>query len=305
MTTSGSYLVPIKTDSSASLNGMTKSGSAQMLAEKGVSLPRAHSSQLLATQQQDVELSGGIKLTWEPRVERMIRERFEAADHTPFMVGLVGIPGSGKSTSCDILASLLSSSSNGVDGEEEPISNIVIPMDGYHYSVADLQKMDNPDDKIYRRGAPDTFDAAGLKRDLQRIAHGKERIVKMPGFDHAKGDPEPDEHVFIRDEHKIVMCEGLYLVHDSDGWEGIVDEFDFTVFINSDVDICIDRLKIRNKCIPGYTPDEIEFRCDAVDRVNANTVMRSIDRADVVVESAAAMAAAAAADLDLDEECFV
>mmetsp|Transcript_19942 Transcript_19942/g.42965 ORF Transcript_19942/g.42965 Transcript_19942/m.42965 type:complete len:184 (-) Transcript_19942:756-1307(-) len=128
MTTSGSYLVPIKTDSSASLNGMTKSGSAQMLAEKGVSLPRAHSSQLLATQQQDVELSGGIKLTWEPRVERMIRERFEAADHTPFMVGLVGIPGSGKSTSCDILASLLSSSSNGVDGEEEPISNIVIPM---------------------------------------------------------------------------------------------------------------------------------------------------------------------------------
>ena len=164
--------------------------------------------------------------------------------------------------------------------------------DGYHYSIAYLQTMDNPDDKIYRRGAPDTFDVAGLKRDLGRIKNGDEEIVSIPGFDHAKGDPEPDAHVFRRSEHKIVICEGLYLVHDADGWEGIASLFDMTIFISSDVDMCIDRLKIRNKCIPGYTPEEIEFRCDAVDRVNANTVMRSINHADVVVESAAALVAA-------------
>lgn len=149
--------------------------------------------------------------------------------------------------------------------------------------------MDNPEDKIYRRGAPDTFDAAGLKRDLGRIRNGDEEVVTMPGFDHAKGDPEPDAHTFRRSEHKIVICEGLYLVHDDHGWEGINSLFDMTIFISSDVDVCIDRLKIRNKCIPGYTAEEIEFRCDAVDRVNANTVMRSISHADVVVKSAAAL----------------
>ena len=175
--------------------------------------------------------------------------------------------------------------------------------DGYHYSIAYLQTMDNPDDKIYRRGAPDTFDAAGLKRDLGRIKNGDEEIVSIPGFDHAKGDPEPDAfHVFRRSEHKIVICEGLYLVHDADGWEGIASLFDMTIFISSDVDMCIDRLKIRNKCIPGYTPEEIEFRCDAVDRVNANTVMRSINHADVVVESAAALVAAP--ELEVSVEGF-
>jgi pantothenate kinase len=185
-----------------------------------------------------------------------------------------------------------------------PHANICACMqDGYHYSIADLQKMDNPEDKIYRRGAPDTFDAAGLKRDLGRIRNGDEEIVSMPGFDHAKGDPEPDAHAFLRNEHKIVICEGLYLVHDDDGWEGISSLFDVTIFISSDVDVCIDRLKIRNKCIPGYTPEEIEFRCDAVDRVNANTVMRSINHADVVVESAAALVAKA--DLEIGNAAVV
>ena len=133
--------------------------------------------------------------------------------------------------------------------------------DGYHYSIAYLQTMDNPDDKIYRRGAPDTFDAAGLKRDLGRIKNGDEEIVSIPGFDHAKGDPEPDAHVFQRSEHKIVICEGLYLVHDADGWEGIASLFDMTIFISSDVDMCIDRLKIRNKCIPGESYWDYMYCC--------------------------------------------
>jgi len=53
------------------------------------------------------------------------------------------------------------------------------------------------------------------------------------------------------------------------------------------VDVCIERVKIRNQCIPGYTPEEIEVRCEKVDRVNAMTVMRSKDRAHVVVDSSA------------------
>jgi uridine kinase len=59
------------------------------------------------------------------------------------------------------------------------------------------------------------------------------------------------------------------------------------IFINSDVDACVERLKVRNLCIPGYTPEEIIVRCEVVDRKNAVTVMKSRFRADAVVDSLA------------------
>ena len=31
----------------------------------------------------------------------------------------------------------------------------------------------------------------------------------IPGFDHAKGDPEPDAHAFDRNQHQVVIGEGL------------------------------------------------------------------------------------------------
>jgi len=201
-----------------------------------------------------------IEISWEPdmalKIEEMQKQRELQGITTPLMIGVVGIPGSGKSTSCEILASLLDDA-------------IVMPMDGYHYPLSVLEAFPNPVDAIYRRGAPDTFDPASLERDLGRIVHGDESKVSIPGFDHARGDPETDSHTFVRDDHKIVVCEGIYLMHDSDGWDNIKDFFDFTIYIIADIDVCVNRLKERNKCIPGYKPEEIELRCDAVDRVNA------------------------------------
>lgn len=148
--------------------------------------------------------------------------------------------------------------------------------------------MPDSKDLIYRRGAPDTFDANRLKQDLRRIRNGTdEQIVRTPGFDHAIGDPAPDEHEFDRTKHRVVFCEGLYLLHDEEGWKDVNDVFDYSIFVNADVDACIERLKIRNKCIPGYTEDEIEIRCELVDRQNAMIVDRSKARANMVVESVA------------------
>jgi Phosphoribulokinase / Uridine kinase family len=176
---------------------------------------------------------------------------------------------------------------------------MVMPMDGFHLPLSKLKEFPNAEDAIYRRGAPDTFDTTALKHALARIASGAEPRVAIPGFDHAVGDPTPDQHTFQRDEHRIVLCEGLYLLHDDDGWEDIKSFFDWTIYIDADVDLCVDRVKERNKCIPvsstsaiwhsyigirsggsnmfvasflqGYTPEEIEIRCDRVDRVNAET----------------------------------
>ena len=65
-------------------------------------------------------------------------------------------------------------------------------------------------------------------------------VVPMPFYlqSHAKGDPEPDQHVFQRVKHKVVICEGLYLLHDRDGWEEVGPIFDLTIHMNSNLEFC-------------------------------------------------------------------
>jgi pantothenate kinase len=165
--------------------------------------------------------------------------------------------------------------------------SLVMPFDGYHYAMRDLKNFSNPDDAIYRRGAPDTFDVDALKRDLQRIRYGSEATILLPGFDHSVGDPEDDAHIFVREGHRIVITEGLYLLHEEQGWKDVRDYFDYSVFVDADIDVSMARLKERNKVIPGYTVEEIEVRVDAVDRINALTVVETKNRANLVVKSAA------------------
>ncbi|CAB9521661.1 dependent kinase YFH7 [Seminavis robusta] len=224
--------------------------------------------------------------SWEPEIaDRICGVVDKGSDPTdggafklPYMVALVGIPGGGKSVSAMLLASIL---------EDRGFPTMICPHDGYHYPLEYLRTFPDAEDAIYRRGAPDTFDPRALLRDLVRIRDGDEELIKLPAFDHATGDPEPDTHIFDRNQHKIVLCEGLYLLHDKDGWEEIASMFNFSIFMNADVDVCVERVKIRNQCIPGYTPEEIEERCERVDRKNALTVLQSKAHADIVVDSMA------------------
>jgi len=228
------------------------------------------------------------------------------------MVALVGIPGSGKTSSGNILCDFLNKAyrNDGGDGDANanadanadgdeyntPSSSccsVVLPMDGYHYSLEELRSFANADDAIYRRGAPDTFDVVALKRDLQKIRYGgcdvgntTTTIVRISGFDHAVGDPVPDLHTFDRNRHNIVIMEGLYLLHQDDHWENVHAYFDETIYLdNVDLDTCLERLKERNLCLPGYTPQEIVARVDKVDRKNAILVQNTKDRADTTVVS--------------------
>ena len=157
--------------------------------------------------------------TWEPHIADVILKIVETnrkiGQKRTTMVGVVGMPGSGKTTSSNILASLLEGTYH--------IPTIVIPMDGYHFSIEQLKSMENSAEMIYRRGAPETFNADALRRDLLKIQNEEENVVSIPGFDHEIGDPTPNQHIFERKKHEVVIVEGLYLLYEDErlGWHGI------------------------------------------------------------------------------------
>jgi pantothenate kinase len=191
----------------------------------------------------------------------------------PYVLAVAGVPGAGKSTQCALLAGEIRERLGGAGSDV-----LVLPMDGYHRPLAELDATKN---EVYERGAEHTFDKAVFKRDLLGLRGGEESRIEFPGFDHAKGDPEPGVHVYERAKHKVVIVEGLYLLRED--WGLLEGVFDKKVFLDADVDRCIEALKVRNRCIPGYTPEEIDARCEAVDRKNAEAVVETKINADVVL----------------------
>ena len=121
---------------------------------------------------------------------------------------------------------------------------------------------------VYRRGAADTFDRKAFTCALTKVCDEKEKIVAWPGFDHAKGDPVDDEHIFIRGRHKVAIVEGLYVLC----WPESKARFDVAIYLDASIDVCMNALKTRNLVIPGYSPEEIQERVDKVDKRNAEAV---------------------------------
>ena len=81
------------------------------------------------------------------------------------LLGLSGGPGSGKSTLAAALASAWSE-----------MGSVVIPMDGFHLTTAELERAGLAD----RKGAPETFDGLGLADLLSRLRRGgAERVVEI------------------------------------------------------------------------------------------------------------------------------
>ncbi len=132
-----------------------------------------------------------------------------------FVVAIAGPPGAGKST--------LSSALHGVlpEGAVE-----VVPMDGFHYDDAVLERRGLRS----RKGAPETFDFAGFEVLLKRIRAGEPDIA-IPVFDRSVELSRAAAAVIGADV-RFILVEGNYLLLDEEPWSRLAPLFDFSIFLD-------------------------------------------------------------------------
>ena len=195
---------------------------------------------------------------------------------TRLLIGLVGVPGAGKTT----LAAHWATHLNAAHGVGTAVA---LGMDGFHLTKAQLAQFPDPVAAFARRGAPWTFDAAGFVAALQRVRQSAGVCAATwPGFEHAIGDPIADATT-IPAATRIVIVEGLYLLHDDDGWEQVRGQLDACWYLDTPLPVAMDRLAQRHMQAWGFTRQQADERIATNDGLNAQLVADSAVRADYLV----------------------
>ena len=135
------------------------------------------------------------------------------------VVAVVGAPGSGKSTLAERLADALN--------RDRPDFAAVLPMDGYHYDDALLHARG----LRARKGAPETFDVAGLAHMIERLRRSDEDEIAVPVFDRELEISRAGARVIARGVH-VVIVEGNYLLLKAAPWSRLQGLFDLTVALD-------------------------------------------------------------------------
>lgn len=135
----------------------------------------------------------------------LARARALGADGNRCILGLAGPPGAGKSSLAAALVEALGSSA------------VLVPMDGFHLAQGELERLG----RAGRKGAPDTFDVAGYIALLGRLrADHSGKTIYAPLFRRDLEEPIAGA-IPVRPEHRLIVTEGNYLLHDDGGWAGV------------------------------------------------------------------------------------
>lgn len=182
------------------------------------------------------------------------------------ILGIAGPPGAGKSTLAGRIADALG-----------PLA-VVVPMDGFHLAQAELERLG----LAGRKGAPDTFDAAGYAALLTRLrAPEPGTVVYAPAFDRALEEPVAGA-VPVPPEVPLVVTEGNYLLYGEGPWAPVRGLLDEAWFLEPDDAVRVRRLVDRHARY-GKQRADAERWVARSDEANARLVAAFRDRADLVV----------------------
>jgi pantothenate kinase len=181
------------------------------------------------------------------------------------VLGITGAPGAGKST----LALRI------VD-ELEP-SAVYVPMDGFHLANVELVRLGRRE----RKGAVDTFDAAGFVNLLERLRAAVDDVVYAPSFQRDIEEPIAGS-IPVPSSVPLVVTEGNYLLLPRGEWGRVRGLLDEAWFVETDEQQRIERLIARHVAF-GKSPEQARRWSLGTDQVNADLVATTRDRADHIV----------------------
>jgi pantothenate kinase len=180
------------------------------------------------------------------------------------LLGLVGPPGSGKSTLAQAIHQAF------------PDTSVIVPMDGFHLANAELRRLG----LARRKGAPETFDAAGYVALVRRIREqGTRETVYAPEFHREIEEPVAGA-IPVQPSTKLIITEGNYLLLETGPWAELAQLLDETWYVDTDSTQRVERLIERHVHF-GRTRAAAEEWVHSSDEKNARLIETSRPRADV------------------------
>jgi pantothenate kinase len=182
------------------------------------------------------------------------------------ILGIAGLPGAGKST---LVAQLLAHVGAAAVG---------VPMDGFHLANAELARLG----RAARKGASDTFDAAGyvaLLRRLRSPVPGE--TVYAPAFHREIEEPIAGE-IAVPADTRLVITEGNYLLLDEGPWKDVRGLLDEVWFVEVDDAQRHAQLLARHMRYGRTRQDALDW-IENTDEPNARRIALTAARADFQV----------------------
>lgn len=181
------------------------------------------------------------------------------------ILGVTGAPGAGKSTLAADLVTALAPAA------------VLVPMDGFHLANAELLRLGRRD----RKGAVDTFDAAGYAALLRRLRDQSDETVYAPYF--AREIEEPIACALpVPRETPLVVTEGNYLLVDDGPWADVRGLLDEVWYVEVPEDVRLERLVARHIAF-GKDPEAARAWSHGTDQRNADLIAATRGRADRIV----------------------
>ena len=180
------------------------------------------------------------------------------------VLGVVGPPGAGKSTLAEGLVTALAERA------------VLVPMDGFHLADTELRRLGRAD----RKGAPDTFDAAGYVHLLRRLVARDDEVVYAPVFRRELELAEAGALPVPRTV-PLVVTEGNYLLLDGP-FAPVREVLTECWYVDVDPDLRLERLVARHER-HGRTRAAALQWVEQTDEPNARLIEATRERADLVV----------------------